>query len=310
MIYNFRKILAVVILGLSASVWANDIRLILPFNPGGPGDRIMRLVQRDLKEIGGVNSIIEYKPGGNGEIATNHMLQLSKTESVFMFIGTTLNFALKSNVYDSYNIEAVADIGKVGMIIVAPPNSSIKSFNDLMTLNETQSVTYSNTGRAGLSYFAGESLKQSLKKNFVGVSYPGSSKMLIDLLAGRLDFGVLHVYESLPHIEQQKLVPIAVLSEQRIKELPNTPTVKEFGIRDSVFYGHYMFIGPTSNPPKDKELLQQVLTKSLNNPITSQGYKAEGLQITPGSKSLDSQWWTREISRTKEVIQRAKLQAE
>jgi tripartite-type tricarboxylate transporter receptor subunit TctC len=310
MIFNLRKILTVAVLTLSTSVWANDIRLILPFGPGGPGDRVIRLVQRDLKEIGGVNSVIEYKPGGNGEIATNHMLQLSKTESVFMFIGTTLNFALKSHVYDSYNIEAVADIGKVGMIIVAPPNSAIKSFNDLMSLNETQSVTYSNTGRSGLSYFAGESLKQGLKKNFIGVSYPGSSKMLIDLLGGRLDFGILHVSESLPHIEQQKLVPIAVLSEQRIKELPNTPTVKEFGVKDSVFYGHYMFVGPTSNPSKDKELLQQVLTKSLNNPTTNQGYRSEGLQIAPGNKSLDAQWWPREISRTKEVIQRAKLQAE
>jgi tripartite-type tricarboxylate transporter receptor subunit TctC len=310
MLSNLKKILALSVLTLSVTSWANDIRLILPFNPGGPGDRIMRLVQRDLKEIGGRNSVVEYKPGGNGEIATNHMLQLSKNESVFMFIGTTLNFALKSHIYDSYNIEAVADIGKVSMIIVAPVNSSIKSFSDLMNLNGTQSVTYSNTGRSGLSYFAGESLKQGLKKNFVGVSYPGSSKMLIDLLAGRLDFGILHVHESLPHIEQQKLVPIAVLSEQRIKELPNTPTVKEHGLKDSVFYGHYMFIGPASNPPKDKELLQQVLTRSLSNPVTSQGYRAEGLQIAPGTKSLDAQWWSREISRTKEVMQRAKLQAD
>lgn len=310
MISNLKKILAIALLGVSTSLLANDIRLILPFNPGGPGDRIIRLVQRDLKDIGGRNSVIEYKPGGNGEIAINHMLQLSKNESVFMFIGTTLNFALKSQVYESYNIEAVSDIGKVSMIIVAPPTSSIKSFKDLINLDETKSVTYSNTGRAGLSYFAGESLKQELKKNFVGVSYPGSSKMLIDLLAGRLDFGILHVHESLQHIEQQKLVPIAVLSEQRIKELPNTPTVKEFGIRDSVFYGHYMFIGPASNSVKDKELLQQVLTKSLSDPTTNQGYKLEGLHIAPGNKSLDAKWWHQEIARTKEVIQRAKLQAE
>lgn len=305
-----KRILLLVAMFATASLsFAQDIRIVVPFAPGGPADRIARMVQKDLKELGNKTAIVENRPGGNGEIALNHMMQVSKNDTVFMVVGTAVNFAVKQSVFDA-EIEAVADVGKASMVIVVPSNSNITKFQDLISVDKDRSLTYSNGGRASLSYLAGSSLKHHMNKNFVGVSYPNAPKMLIDLVAGRLDFGIMHVNDVTQYIDQKQLIPLAVLNESRVPELPNIPTVKEFGIRDSVVYSHYMLIGPTSNSRTDVATVQSILTKSLADPERVKPYRIEGLQIAPGSKALDQAWWRREITKTRDLISRIKLQTE
>lgn len=304
-----RILLLVAMLATASISIAQDIRIVVPFAPGGPADRIARMVQKDLKEIGNKTVIVENRPGANGEIATNYMMQLSKNDTAFMVIGTSVNFATRTSAFDS-DIEAVADIGKASMVIVVPANSNITKFQDLMAVNKDRSLTYSNGGRASLSYLAGESLKHHMNKNFVGVSYPNAPKMLIDLVAGRLDFGIMHVNDVTQYIEQKQLIPLAVLNEARVSDLPTIPTVKEFGIRDSVIYSHYMLIGPTSNSRTDVAFVQSILTKSLADPERAKPYRIEGLNISSGSKALDQTWWRRDIAKNRELISRIKLQVE
>jgi tripartite-type tricarboxylate transporter receptor subunit TctC len=288
---------------------AQDIRIIVPFAAGGPADRIARMIQKDLKELADKTVIVENRPGGNGEIATNYMMQTGKTDTVFMVVGTVVNFAVKPSL-SGLDIEAVADVGQASMVLVVPSSSKINKFQDLIALDKNQSLTYSNGGKASLSYIAGESLKYHMNKNFVGVSYQNAPKMLIDLIPGRLDFGIVHVNDVIQYIDQKQLTPLAVFSESRVASLPNVPTVKEFGIKDSVIYSHYIVIGPTSNSRSDVALVQTTLTKSLADSVRAQPYRTEGLHILSGNKALDQSWWKKELVRSRDLITRIKLQTE
>jgi tripartite-type tricarboxylate transporter receptor subunit TctC len=226
-----------------------------------------------------------------------------------MVVGTAVNFATKPSAFDA-DIEAVAEIGKASMVIVVPADSNIRTFQELMAVDKDRSITYSNAGKQSLSFLVGSSLKHHMNKNFVSVSYPNAPKMLLDLVPGRVDLGIMHVNDVTQHIEQKQLIPLAVLSDARVPELPAIPTVREFGIRDSVIYSHYMVIGPTSNSRTDVATVQSILTKSLSDPERVKPYRIEGLHISPGTKALDQAWWRREIARTRDLISRIKLQTE
>ena len=305
-----KRILLLVAMFATASLsTAQDIRIVVPFAAGGPADRIARMVQKDLKEIGNKIAIVENRPGGNGEIALNHMMQVSKTDTTFMIVGTAVNFATKTSAFDA-DLEAVADIGKASMVIVVPANSNFTKFQDLVTVDKDRSITYANTGKQSLSYLAGSSLTHHMNKNFVSVSYTNTPKILLDLIPGRLDLGIIHVNDVIQHIEQKQLIPLAVLSESRVPELPNIPTVREFGIRDSVMYSHFILLGPTSNSRADVATVQSILTKSLADPARARPYRIEGLHIAPGSKTLDQAWWRRELTKIRELVSRIKLQFE
>jgi tripartite-type tricarboxylate transporter receptor subunit TctC len=295
---------------LTTTAFANDIRIVVPFGPGGQTDRVARMVQRDLKEIGGKNSIVEYKPGGNGEIATNYMAQVGKTSTVFMVISTPMIFAGRPQSAESQEIEAVVDIGYAPLLVVAPANGKFTRFQDFIAADKDQVYNYANAGRAGMASLAGAILTQGMNKNFVGVTYPGASKMLIDLIAGRLDFTVLAESEVMPYIEKQQLIPLATLSDSRLAGLPTVPTVKEFNIRDSVLQNHYLIIGPRSNSRTDVAFIQSVMTRSLNDPVTSQPYRQEKLRFTTGNKALDAHWWQQEVSRWRDLLSRTNFKTE
>lgn len=304
-----RILLLVAMLATVSLSMAQDIRIVVPFSPGGPADRVARMAAKDIKELGNKNVIVENRPGGNGEIALNYMMQASKTDTVFMVIGTAVNFATKTSAFDT-ELEAVSDIGRATMTLVVPAKSDITKFQDFLAVDNNKSLTYSNGGKQSLSFLIGSSLKHHTNKNLVGVSYPNAPKMLIDLLPGRLDLGIMHVNDVIQHIEQKQLIPLAVFSDTRIPELPTIPTAKEFGIRDSVIYSHYMIIGPSSNSREDVKTVQEIMTKSLADSERVKPYRSEGLYVSPGPKALDQTWWRREIARTRELISRIKLQTE
>lgn len=280
-------------------------RLVVPFAPGGPGDRVARLVQNDMKTAG-KTVIVENKPGGNGDIGLNHMLQVSQSETVFMIVGTSLGFAIKPQL-DTLNIEAVADIGRTPLIITAPRNGKITSWQQLVTLPADQSLTYGNAGKSSLSYLIGEIVKFQTQKNLVGVPYAGASRLMVDLLGNRLDIGITNLGDVVQHIESQQLVPLAVTGDRRLPEYPNVPTLLELGIKDGVIYSHLMLLGPTSNPRSDVALVQSTMTMALNDQAQLQPYRKEGLTVAGGPKALNRAWWQNEVRRLRDIIARNKV---
>lgn len=301
------KQLLVAILALSTtwSMASESLRLVVPFAPGGPGDRVARMVQKDVRSAG-KTLIVENKPGGNGDIGLKHMLQMSQSESVFMIVGTPLGFAAKPQL-DSLNIEAVADIGRTPLIVTAPRGGRFASWQQLTTVSANEPVTYGNAGKASLSYLSGEIIKFYSQKNLVSVPYTGGSRMLVDLLGGRLDIGISNLGDVAQHIESQQLIPLAVTSDRRLPEYPTVPTLLELGIKDGVVYSHMVLLGVSSNSRSDVSFLQSAMTAALNDPATVQPYVKEGLIIANGSKALSQAWWQQEVRRLRDVISRTKI---
>ena len=295
---------------ITTSAMANDplIKLVVPFAPGGPADRVARMIQRDMKDAGRI-VVVDNRPGGGGAIAANALAQAPKNETVLMIVGTVLNIAANPATYDKLDLQPVAEIGHAPMAIVVPGNSSIKNFKDFLNADTAQSITYANAGKASLSYLAGEALRHNMRKNLISVSYPNAPKMMIDLLAGRVDFGIMHVVDVLPYLDQQ-LVPIAVLTESRLSAFPNIPTVREFNIQDGIFSSHYILVSNATTNASDIALVQTTLTRVLNDSTLNKAYRDEGLRIAPGNKALDSKWLTREVNRVRELAKKINLQSE
>lgn len=301
-----KQIIAIILAAAASAAAASDVmRLVVPFAAGGPGDRVARMVQKDI-QTAGRQVMVENKPGGNGDIGLNHMLNVSRTDTVFMIVGTPLGFAAKSQ-YDSLGIEAVVDIGRTPLIITAPRGGKITSWQQLMSVPDTESVTYGNAGRSSLSYLSGEIVKFYTKKNLTSVSYTGASRMMVDLLGGRLDIGISNLGDVAQHIDSQQLVPLAVTGERRLAEHPTVPTLVELGIKDGVVYSHLILLGLGSNSRSDVAMVQNTMTASLGSSATAQPYLREGLTLTTGSKALNQNWWQKEVQRLRELIARTKI---
>lgn len=64
----------------------------------------------------------------------------------------------------------------------------------------------------------------------IHVPYRGAGLAMNDLLAGQVDLSFLTALSAMPYIKDNKLRAIAVVSNKRLPQLPNVPTLKESGV--------------------------------------------------------------------------------
>jgi tripartite-type tricarboxylate transporter receptor subunit TctC len=105
-------------------------------------------------------------------------------------------------------------------------------------------------------------------------------------MSGEVDAMVSVVGSALPQITGGKVVPVALLGQKRLRELPNVPTVKETGLEVPVMPGWYALVGPANMDAKIVAKLNGAVQHFLSSPETTA--KLESLYLTPLAGSAES----------------------
>jgi len=93
------------------------------------------------------------------------------------------------------------------------------------------------------------------------VPYKGGGPALQAALAGDVDFTVGFPAQGLPHYETGKLRFYAVGAENRIKEAPEVPTLKELGFPVRSLLMSRIVLAPRKTPPDRIKTLQGAFRK-------------------------------------------------
>jgi len=300
--------IALVSVLFAISTQARDIvRIVVPVAPGGITDKLARLVAKDFREQTGRTMIVENRPGANGDIAANIVSTAPRSETVLMMTGSALNFVIKPDKYSLSMFAPVAALGRSTMIVAVHPDSPIRTFGDLQKHDSKKSLTFSTTGKGSLSYLVGELLRSSLDKNMIDVPYPGDAQRTIDILAGRTDISILFTDQALKYVKTQQLLPLVSLTEQREPDLPNVPSIREFGITDPIVSSLFFIVSNNTNNTEDIVLLQKTLTQVLTDPVLNKSYKNEGLVISNGNKALSADQFQKEISHLRVLVKKTNI---
>ena len=134
--------------------------------------------------------------------------------------------------------------------------------------------------------------------------------MARELTAGTIDFAVAIPSMLVPFVMDGKIDAIGLAASQRIRSLPNIPTVAEGNIQElkslSV-YAFYGVVGPTGMPPEVTRVLNDALNKVAKMPEVAQ--RLEGLYIRPTTSSPAEfrQYVEKELVQWREVAKKIKL---
>src|SRR5499433_1568695 len=105
---------------------SRPVRLLVGFTPAGGNDTIARLMGQWLAERLGQPFIIENRPGGGANIATEAVVRASP-DGYTLLIAGGYN-AINATLYDKLNFNFIRDIAAVAGIVVYP---------DIMLVNPT-----------------------------------------------------------------------------------------------------------------------------------------------------------------------------
>ena len=272
------KKLLILICLLWSTVYAKDIKLIVPYSPGGSTDHLSRMLSAKLSTPD-YNFIVDYRLGAGGSVAANYVAD-TKNETVIMitsngFIGNPL-----INANERYDVEKdfvfVSYLGAEPLIIVAPTSIQVADLSNLLQTSKTKLMPYGSAG-IGSSGHLTCAIVANQNPNLVHIPYKGGAAVLVDLLAGRIAWMADSESVLGPYIKSNKTTPLAVFYHKRLAQYPNVPTVKESGIDDRDFYRWHVMV---SNLDADPAVLAY-LRGRLRDPEIKTSIKNLGIDVAP-----------------------------
>jgi tripartite-type tricarboxylate transporter receptor subunit TctC len=269
--------------GAPAQAWpTRNIRAMIPFSAGSTIDIVGRLVLDPLASQLGQTIVVENRGGAGGSIGTALVAKAEPDGYTILIHAAAHSAAPAAYPQITYNpasdFAAVIPFGTVPNVTVVSAASGIKTLKQLMDKAKSGSVSYASAGVGSATHWAAERLRASAGFSGVHVPFRGGPEALTEVVAGRVDFSCMGIASALPHINDGKLVPLAVSTPKRTPALPNVPTTIEAGYADSDYnYWMGMFV-PAKTPRPVIEKLYQETQKALRHPNVVEKFKPQGIE--------------------------------
>jgi tripartite-type tricarboxylate transporter receptor subunit TctC len=221
-------------LAFAESYPTRPVHIIVGFAVGGPNDISARLIGQWLAERLGQPFVIENRPGGASNLATELVARAAPDGYTLLLVGAPA--AINATLYDNLHFDFIRDIAPVAGIVRAPIVLVVNPAVPAKTLPEFIAYAKANPGKINLGspgngttpHVAGELFKQMTGVNLVTVGYRGGGPALVDLLGGQVQVMFESILTTTSHIRNGELRALAVTSATRVPTLPDVPTVSEF----------------------------------------------------------------------------------
>jgi tripartite-type tricarboxylate transporter receptor subunit TctC len=273
-----------------AQAWpSQQIRIVVPYIPGGATDTAARVVAEKMGELlGGQQVIVENKGGGNTIIGMDAVVKSRPDGHTLLFGTTTLatNAALGLKqpfepLKDFQTISTIADIPDLIAINKDVPAKNYAEFAEWCS-KQTQKVRFACSGIGNQPHLWGELFKTRNKLNMEVVGYKGSADAIRDTMGGHVPVIVDVVLPTGNHVKAGRMTGIVVASEQRSPMCPDVPTVVELGMKDMVSAVFYGVIGPAGIPRPIVERLNALCLDVIKDPAVKAKFAELGF-FTTGS---------------------------
>lgn len=292
---------------------AKPIRLIAPF-PTGASQILAHLVSEKLGESLGKPVVVDYRPGGGGNIGAE--IAAKTPPDGYTLVILSSSHTTSPSMYKKLNYDALKDFAPISLIAVVPnvlvvhpslPAISLRGLAQLGRANPGK-LTFGSGGVGSSNHLASELFASLAKVRMVHVPYKGASIALTNILSGESDMVVVTVPATIPFINSGRLRGIAVLDKERAPTLPNVPTSAEGGMPELLLITWYGIAAPTGVRNDIIERLHKDLVAGMQNVEVKQRLAKVGIDSVANTPGEFAEFMRAEVARWARVIKAAKIQ--
>ena len=213
----------------------NTIKMLVAFPPGGPVDFVARTIAEPLGKELGAQILIDNKPGGNGAIAAEYMINAPADGKVLWFTSAGA-VAINPGLYEKLSYNPLKDLAPVSLVVnnvevlVVNPNNPASQGAEFVALSKQREVTMASSGTGSVPHLAMEQLADSTKGKLLHVPYKGAAPAITDVLGGHVDGFFGDIPGLIGYIKSGKLKPIGIAANKRSPALPDVKTFTEMGV--------------------------------------------------------------------------------
>jgi tripartite-type tricarboxylate transporter receptor subunit TctC len=293
-------LLPLVSLAAAAQAWpAKPVKLVVSLGPGSGADLGARLYADRLTKLWGQPVVVENRPGGDGVIAINAVIQ-AKDDHALLW-GPTANFvghpySLDKMPYDPNELVPVARVSGTVVTLGVPASMNVGSLKELLATAKQKKGWLNWTTAVTMTDIILEGFLRSQGIEAAHIKYKQPAEAVNDLVSERIQL-YSSAYAIVRAQAQQggKVKLLAVQARNRVPGL-DLPTVGELGFPGLNFEGLVGVIAARSSnlPDAARDRIGADIKTVSKDPFVAERLASTAQLNVPGdaaefAKSIDDQ---------------------
>ncbi|WP_137178694.1 tripartite tricarboxylate transporter substrate binding protein [Roseomonas sp. AR75] len=295
---------------------ARNIRIVVPFAPGGSSDVSARLVANHLGTRLGRTVVVDNKPGAATVIGTQEVAR--SAPDGYTLLLTPPPFAIVPFAYANLPFNSERDFRPVALLVLSPNALMVssdvpaRSFEEFVALAKSRpgGMNYASPGNGSLPHVAFELLKLRAGIDLVHVPYRGGGPAVADLAAGRVQAMIASPLEAAGQVQAGRVRPLMVAGAPRISAWPEVPTADEAGLAGFSTPGWFGLTAPSGVPDAIVQRLNTEIQAVLRLPEVTSRLADMGASAAPGSPQAFGELIATQRTQWAEAVRAAGIRIE
>lgn len=302
--------------------WAADyprhaVRILVPFSAGLGPDAVLRTVAERLSRQWSQPVVVDNRPGASGLLAMaegrraepdGHTLLLAEAGATTVVPYITPN----AQVDPRRDFVPLTTIFRARFVLVTSAQGPYAKLEDLVARARAEPgrVSYASFGNGHASQIAVENLAARLKLEFLHVPYRDGAQLIADVARGEVGFTAISLHSVSGLVAQGRLRALAVGVRERIRELPDVPTLAQAGIPDLEMAPWAALFMPAGTPDALLDRLNRDVRAALEDPAVKARIEGMGFEVLGSTRKALGEAVARETEQNAALIRAGRIRAE
>jgi len=289
------------------------VRVVVPYPAGGGTDTLARLLADQLSRQWGQPIIVENVGGAAGNIGAAEVAR-AKPDGYTLLLASpgpiaTNGFLYKEMGYDPARWIPIALLATGPYVLVLRKSLEVSTIADLISRAKSDpgKITSATPGIGSVGHLSTVQLEMLAGIKTMQIPYRGLSHAINDIIAGHVDMMFDTPTTSLAVHRDGKVKIVAVGTTERVRELPDIPTIAESGLPGYRAVTWYAMVAPPRTPAALADKINRDVVDILARPDAAE--KVRGIQMEPMTKSRAqaAQFFVEETQLWGKVIKQANI---
>jgi len=293
---------------------SRQLRLIVPWPPGGSTDMIARAFQPLLQEVLGRPVLVENRPGSNGAAGAQEAASAAPDGTTWLLAFDTEATNQTTMRLPYRTLEAFAPVTLVAtgpLALVAHQFAPFGAYPDVVRAarRDPGALRYATSGAGGLAHVAVTLLQQAGGFRMTHVPYTGGGPAAQDAVSGVVPLFMSNLVAVREHIRSGALRPLGVTSREESHHLPRVRSFAQQGAGDFEALTWWALLGVAGTPPALVLEMEQAMARVLENPNVRTRIEDRGADVVGSNAEECAAFLAQQIERWARVIRDNNIRA-
>jgi tripartite-type tricarboxylate transporter receptor subunit TctC len=275
--------------------------------PGGTTDSVARVLADPLSRAVGQPVVVENRPGANGWIA-NDLVMRERPDGHTLIANNVSTHAINSAappadraMTPARGLVPIAHLGETPQVILVPgnfPAATLAEFIERARAAEAAPLIYASAGVGSYQHIDMELFARRAGIRLTHLPLRGAGEMVTTTLRGDAQLAEFNMITAQQHLQTGRLRALAVVSRERLPQLPDVPTTGEVGFPELTTALWNGLFAPAGTPQPVVDTVHGHVTRILRDSEITSGMERAGTRLRlSGSQAAFAAYVDGEVAR-------------